>query len=61
MRRRLATEVCALAVTLRRLADDEVEREALGALAVVRAADFRPERIAPDVLRLYRRLSTTGA
>ena len=54
-------DVTVLAATLRRLADDEIEREALGALAVVRAADFRPERIAPDVLRLYRRLSTTGA
>jgi glycosyltransferase involved in cell wall biosynthesis len=45
-----------MARLLRRLANDPVERERLGAAGLRRAADFRPEVIAGLVEHTYRRI-----
>lgn len=49
-------DVCALAGTLRRLAEDAGLRQRLGEAARERARDFTPEVVAKDVMRVYRDL-----
>jgi len=50
------SDIDALADALRRLADDPALRNRLGERGRLRAAQFRPERIGPQVERIYRRL-----
>jgi len=47
-------DVEALAALLQRVAADPMLRERLGGAARVRAADFAPDRIAPQVMAVYR-------
>ena len=51
-----AGDVGALAGTLERLAGDSTLRARVGAAAVARTEAFDPERIAPQVLAIYRRI-----
>jgi len=54
-------DVAALAATLRRLTDDPELRGRLSVAGQQRARDFSPERIAGQIMSVYRGLSSAGA
>ncbi|MGH9280738.1 MAG: glycosyltransferase family 4 protein, partial [Acidimicrobiales bacterium] len=51
------SDVAALAARLERLAGDPALRQALGDAARRRARDFQPDRVAPQVMAVYRRVA----
>jgi glycosyltransferase involved in cell wall biosynthesis len=50
-------DVSAMARAMRRLADDELLRRRLAEHGRVRVGDFAPERLGPQVERVYRRVA----